>query len=550
MKKGTNGPSSAFMDKYSRHLAAGLTGIVILFTAAVRLRLLSVPLERDEGEYAYAGQLLLKGMPPYLFAYNMKFPGVYGAYALTMAAFGQTPAGIRLGLMLVNAATIILVFLLSRRLLDSYAAVVAAASFAVLSLGQSVLGTFAHATHYVVLFAVAGLLALLKWIDTGRALPLCLSGVLLGLAVLMKQHGIFFAAFGVLYLCWHELRVQRASWSGLLKSGGVLLAGIAVPLVVTCAALIWAGVFGRFRFWTFTYASTYVSQVPLSAGLDILSAKLGRITNGSGLLWLVGLTGALTLWWNESVRQKRAFVAGLMILSFFAVCPGLYFREHYFVLTLPGVALLTGVATSSMRQFLRKRKAIRSYRWAPALLLVAVLAICLLEQRAFLFQLSPLQASRATYGRNPFPETLEAAKYIKANSDAVDRIAVLGSEPQVYFYADRLSASGHIYMYGLMEPQPYAAQMQQEMIGEIERNAPRFLVYVPANESWLKRPGSEGLVFDWMAKYIKNEFNLVGVAEIVSLDTTRYYWDDEARTHSSRASPSLLVYKRKDAPRL
>lgn len=550
MKKGTNGPSSAFTDKYSRHLAAGLVGVAILFTAAVRLRLLSVPLERDEGEYAYAGQLLLKGLAPYLYAYNMKFPGVYGAYALTMAVFGETPAGIRLGLMLVNAATIILIFLLARRLLDSYVAVVVVASFAVLSLGQSVLGTFAHATHYVVLFAVAGLLALLKAIGTGRPAHLFWSGVLLGLAVLMKQHGIFFAAFGVLYLCWHELRTQRVSWSDLWKSGGVLLAGIAVPLVMTCAALICAGVFGRFWFWTFTYASTYVSQVSLSAGVEIFFAKLARITNSSGLLWLLGLTGAAALWWNESVRQKRAFVAGLMIFSFFAVCPGLYFREHYFILTLPGVALLTGVATSSMRQFFRKRKAIRLYRLAPGLLLVVVLAICLLQQRAFLFQMTPLQASRTTYGRNPFPETLEAAKYIKANSDGADRIAVLGSEPQVYFYADRLSASGHIYMYGLMEPQPFAAQMQQEMISEIERSALRFLVYVPANESWLKRPGSEGLVFDWMAKYIKNEFDLVGVAEIVSLDTTRYYWDDEARRYSSRASPSLLVYKRKDSPRL
>jgi len=38
---------------------------VILFTGAIRLRLLAVPLERDEGEYAYAGQLILQGVPPY-----------------------------------------------------------------------------------------------------------------------------------------------------------------------------------------------------------------------------------------------------------------------------------------------------------------------------------------------------------------------------------------------------------------------------------------------------------------------------------------------------
>ena len=77
--------------------------VVILLTALLRIHLLQAPLERDEGEYAYAGQLMLQGIPPYLLAYNMKLPGTYVAYALVMAAFGQTIAAIHLGLLLVNA---------------------------------------------------------------------------------------------------------------------------------------------------------------------------------------------------------------------------------------------------------------------------------------------------------------------------------------------------------------------------------------------------------------------------------------------------------------
>ena len=51
-------------------LAVIVLGLVIV----IRIRLLGIPLERDEGEYAYAGQLLLQGIPPYKLAYNMKFP--------------------------------------------------------------------------------------------------------------------------------------------------------------------------------------------------------------------------------------------------------------------------------------------------------------------------------------------------------------------------------------------------------------------------------------------------------------------------------------------
>src|SRR5947199_6267506 len=42
-----------------------LVGLVIFFVGAVRIRMREMPLERDEGEYAYAGQLILQGIPPY-----------------------------------------------------------------------------------------------------------------------------------------------------------------------------------------------------------------------------------------------------------------------------------------------------------------------------------------------------------------------------------------------------------------------------------------------------------------------------------------------------
>lgn len=59
-----------------------------------------------------------------------------------------------------------------------------------------------------------------------------------------------------------------------------------------------------------------------------------------------------------------------------------------------------------------------------------------------------------TYGLNPFPESLEIGRFIRENSAENDRIAVIGSEPQIYFYSDRRAATGHIYTYALMEDLP------------------------------------------------------------------------------------------------
>src|SRR6266850_8292160 len=99
---------------------------VLVLVAAARLCLLDFPLERDEGEYAYAGQLILQGIPPYELAYNMKFPGTYLAYAAIMALFGQTPAGIHFGLMCMTTLTALMLYWLGKKMLDPIAGMVAA----------------------------------------------------------------------------------------------------------------------------------------------------------------------------------------------------------------------------------------------------------------------------------------------------------------------------------------------------------------------------------------------------------------------------------------
>src|SRR5437762_8713734 len=130
----------------------------------------------------------------------MKFPGTYAAYALIMALFGQTIVGIHLGLLLINAATILLIFLLGRRLINLIAGLAAAMTYAVLSVSTSVLGFAAHAEHFVMLPVLGGTLLLLKQSDDWKAARLFVSGLLFGTGLLMKQPVVFFILFAALYL--------------------------------------------------------------------------------------------------------------------------------------------------------------------------------------------------------------------------------------------------------------------------------------------------------------------------------------------------------------
>src|SRR5271170_1661372 len=90
--------------------------LVIVFFSLIRWHFRYIPLERDEGEYAYAGQLMLHGIPPYTLMYSMKLPGTFAAYAAILLVFGQTAKSVHLGLLVVNAITTFLIFLLGKRL--------------------------------------------------------------------------------------------------------------------------------------------------------------------------------------------------------------------------------------------------------------------------------------------------------------------------------------------------------------------------------------------------------------------------------------------------
>src|SRR5580692_2258310 len=161
--------------------------LILLFVGFIRFRLLDMPLERDEGEYAYAGQLILQGIPPYELAYNMKLPGTYYACALGMALFGQTIAGMHATLIVVNSLTIVFVFLLALKLFGVAAGLVAAASYALMSVSPFVLGMATHANQFVVLFVVPATWLLWKGCEENRRGWVFLSGLLYGLAFLMKQ---------------------------------------------------------------------------------------------------------------------------------------------------------------------------------------------------------------------------------------------------------------------------------------------------------------------------------------------------------------------------
>jgi len=519
-----------------RNAGAGLVALAILASGAIRLRLLDLPLERDEGGYATVAQLLLAGVPPYAEAYEMRMPGVFLAYALFLGTFGESAEAIRIGLALSNAASAVLLYLLGRRIADETTGASAAVLFAATSLAASVLGLAANTEHFVLLPAIAGLCVLAAPVTTGRAFW---GGCLLGLALLTKQTAAPLVACGVV-VAWLGVRERgRASTRAALACA----AAACLPALVAALALVVAGSFEAFWFWTVVYPLTYAAAPPPGAVAAALREGLPRVLGTTAPLWLLAGAGGVT--GLRSPRLRRAARLALLWLAFAAaaVAAGQRFRPQHFLLLLPPGALLAGLATSALAALpcLRAPAALRT---AQVGVVGVALVATLWGDREILFRMDSRAASRALHGANPFPEAREIALWLREHASPGDRVAVLGSEPQIYFYSRLRPATPYLHAYEMVQDHAYAARMQQDVIERLEASPPRFVVFVNMGISWHAAPGAENRLLAWVRERMPLRYVQVGQVNLLDALHTDYFWGDAARTAPRSPRGWIAIWER------
>ena len=481
---------------------------------ACRVRLLDVPLMRDEGEYAYAGQQWLQGVPPFASIYHLKLPGIHAVYALVEWVFGETHRGIHLGLLAVNLATLATVFAIARRLFEPLGAGVAAACFGVLSLSQALNGFSANAEQFLLLPATLGLLVLLAAPGKRRERGLIFAaGLLLGVAYTIKQQGAFLAAAGAAYGLHAFVRERPRPPRRLALDAAVFALGALLPMAAVCATFLGYGLFEKFWWWTWYYPRIYATQFSLADGWG--NFRLSFFSSGlrTGVFepfWPLLLLAALGLPWLVAAKRWReaSFTGALLLCSLLGVATGLHFFPHYYLLAAPALALLAGAGALAV--------AARLGRPAALALAAAVVGYAIHAERAYLFSRDPVLVSRTAFGGNPFPESLELGRWLEAHTSPADRIAVLGSEPQLYFYAKRRAATGFVYTYEMIRDHPHVREFQTELAREVEAAEPRYVVMVNISTSWQPSRLAEPdlFVFEWAERFLREHYRRVGVVEI------------------------------------
>jgi hypothetical protein len=474
---------------------------VVFMALLVRMPFLNVPLDREEGEYAYIGWRMGLHELPYRDWVDQKPPGIFWVYRLALALSSEPVRGFHLAGALFAAASAGALFLLARRFLGTFWAAAAGVLLGLLSADPTAQG---NAANTELLMQLPLLLALLALFGAGtgsghrrRLMVLC--GVLAGVAALFKQSAAFHWIFLVLIypmFCEKGERRRRtiafAAWSAV------------------GAAVVWGGVMAYFLLnhagpaFLHSVVLHNLDDIGLLGPTERLAhfkEAVANLCQSQAIIWLFCIAGGANLLGRHQ-RRWFSFLLLWALTSAVGVNISGSFLPHYFQSLLPPLALAAALGAASLENA-------RGWMLAPAWLRRAVLvgALAVLPAVAmfpFLFRYTPAESVRRIYPGDPFAEMPGLGQRLAEVTRPEDRVFVYGSEPELLFYARRASASRYLYLSQLFGPFEDAQEKQLAASLEIAKAQPAAAFYLP--DPIFFAPHIEDYLKNWGFDYLHRNF--------------------------------------------
>ena len=459
------------------------------------------PFGRDQGIFAWVGDVILRGGTPLVDAWEQKGPAAHYAYALIQLVFGHNMWGVRL----FDAVAIALVVMLVARVLRRQCGGLAAVVAGVVLIGLHYRLGFWHTAQPDGWASMASACALMLVLDGGpsRRATLLLSGSLLGFAIMSK---LTFAAM-LLPVVAHETatgpphpdRAQR-----LLTIALGTLASVLAFVTLLAAT----GALGEYL------------EIQFLFNPQVHQAVHGRalLGHGGALLDLIGRRGLeiplvivlVTL--PLTVRRHRGLVQTLSVAFLLAVLTVVvqdkYYAYHAAPLFIPAAAL-TGIAVAATVEWLTQTDK-SPWTWGIAMLVVCAALFSVRPPwdlggwRAVLSESADLRdyhhRFRTTEGDFSFAMINEVAEYLRGRTEPPERVTVFGFDPTILYLADRSSATRFGFRYALTARPglELVERYRVEFIREIRRQRPSYIVLADddANNLLPNTSKSEAMSFE------------------------------------------------------
>jgi hypothetical protein len=457
---------------------------ILALAVLLRVPLLPVPLERDEGAFARVGDAILHGAVPYRDIVDHKPPGVYYVYAAALRFVPHTASGIHAFLLCWNIGTLVCLASLAGALGGPIAARWSAVLYAMTSMAPAAEG-FAASSELLLLLPMIASIRLAVAATRGRGarrVLLVSSGALAAAACWIKPPA---AAPLLIVPVWLVSEGRRVAGGRAWRDLAVwFAAGMALSLAVVAVGSHSAS-WQEFWYWVVTHNRLYAAQA--------VDNPVGRVT--AGLVYIlpdvgVGVSaGILGMVVPAPAGRRNVWMGvGFLLLCLVAVLHSPFVYLHYFALLMPGVALAGGLGLEAIQQAVVRRWGATAQRWMVAATLLAVLGIPVAVRPWYWLWPDPIQVSMRVLGIQGSDAAELLAAYLRQHTTPDERIFVYGSEPEIAFLAGRRDVNPFATVYPLTGAWPRHREFQERVWRVLEREPPTYIVLSKLSWSVLRSP--------------------------------------------------------------
>ena len=454
--------------------------VILAVTCLARIPTARVPLDQDCAVYTYVAQRWAAGELPYRDAWDHKPPLVFFLYRTLFAVTSPSGAGVngtlRVASALVDAATAVLLFFLASRLLGYWQGVAAGLLCGLFTALPGIQYEALQPERVVVLCLTGGFLAAVVYADKRCYWSAALSGLLFGLALVMKPIA---APAGVVvwaWLTWDAWREERGKAVKRIVVHSVLLAvGAVLPWLLFMGYFAAKGAFGEFWFCTYTYNARYAADARRGGLVESARLLVKTKMYEHCLWWALAGAGVAIALVRQKLRRGGLLALGWLLAAFLGVfLPG-QFAYYYYVPTGAPLALAGSAALVALVAFARSRRSLRLrvvVAGAGCAVLVGCLGLCWLRQKGHLQRQADPKDTNAV--------VVEIAKHLRQHTEPGDRLYVWGSRPQLYILSERVGACPYLYNFRYKTDFEDALFFQDEhrkrIVAGLEQHKPPFIV--------------------------------------------------------------------------
>ncbi len=538
-----------FQISREEQVSSALLIVLLMVVYSIRSNFLLMPFERDEGFYSYIGTLVIDGKIPYKDFFEVKFPGLFYFYGLMVSLFGDTVKGMHTGFMYLNMLTIVIIYFASRNLFTPIAGIISAITFAVVSLTPNLSGFTVQAEHAVALFISLAILVYSVARKTKKWYWYFMMGLALGCAIMVKTSAIFLCLWGGVVIIVDFLFTRPLKIKDLLVNGFSYTIGGAVVIGTIFLVIYSQGAFNDMIYCAVEAPRKYISGMPYEEGVKYFKYTRDSIVLNYKFFWVHAILAA-GVFLVRSIDLKMVFFGiTLMAASFLTIVPGYFFYGHYWIQMLPGLSIAAGLTCFGIISLLERSIKTGKFnlRYVYLVIFSMVTINHVMNQKSYYFHPNYDLILRQVYGSNPFPEAMEIGNFINANSKPEDKIVLIGSEPQIYFYTKKRCPSRFAYFTGLVTNTDQAKDGQREFVKDVEAAKPRYLIFFNHPISLLVQPDADRYVFEWANKYITEGYDLVGCVEMKDGFASTYAWKEQLVNFKPDSQNQIYIYERKKA---